>query len=43
MAGASVAAVTLIVYLDSDTRGFSRHFVTGMLGPLLTEPGRCAS
>ena len=25
----------LIVYLDSDTRRFSRHFVTGMLGPLL--------
>ena len=29
----------LVVYLDSDTRDFSPHFVTGMLGPLLTEPG----
>ena len=25
----------LIVYLDSDTREFSRHFATGMLGPLI--------
>jgi glucosyl-3-phosphoglycerate synthase len=28
----------LVVYLDSDTREFSRHFATGMLGPLLCEP-----
>ena len=28
----------LVVYLDSDTRDFSRHFATGMLGPLLCEP-----
>jgi glucosyl-3-phosphoglycerate synthase len=27
----------LVVYLDSDTRGFSRHFATGMLGPLICE------
>lgn len=27
----------LIVYLDSDTRGFSSHFATGMLGPLICE------
>jgi glucosyl-3-phosphoglycerate synthase len=27
----------LVVYLDSDTRRFSRHFATGMLGPLLCE------
>ena len=25
----------LVVYLDSDTRHFSEHFATGMLGPLL--------
>jgi glucosyl-3-phosphoglycerate synthase len=28
----------VIAYLDADTRGFSRHFVLGMLGPLLCEP-----
>ena len=28
----------LVVYLDSDTRDFSPHFATGMLGPLLCEP-----
>jgi glucosyl-3-phosphoglycerate synthase len=27
----------LIVYLDSDTRDFSAHFATGMLGPLICE------
>ena len=31
----SVARGELIVYLDSDTRAFSAHFATGMLGPLL--------
>jgi glucosyl-3-phosphoglycerate synthase len=31
----SVARGDLIVYLDSDTRAFSAHFATGMLGPLL--------
>jgi len=29
----------LVVYLDSDTRGFQPHFATGMLGPLLIEDG----
>jgi glucosyl-3-phosphoglycerate synthase len=29
----------LVVYLDSDTRDFSAHFVTGLLGPLLCEEG----
>jgi glucosyl-3-phosphoglycerate synthase len=28
-----------VVYLDSDTRDFSPHFATGLLGPLLCEPG----
>jgi glucosyl-3-phosphoglycerate synthase len=27
----------LVVYLDSDTRDFSPHFATGMLGPLICE------
>jgi glucosyl-3-phosphoglycerate synthase len=31
----SVARGDVIVYLDSDTRSFSPHFATGMLGPLL--------
>jgi glucosyl-3-phosphoglycerate synthase len=30
-----VAEGELIVYLDSDTRDFSAHFATGMLGPLI--------
>jgi glucosyl-3-phosphoglycerate synthase len=29
----------LIVFLDSDTRGFSAHFAAGLLGPLLCEDG----
>ena len=33
----AVATGELIVYLDSDTRGFSPHFATGMLGPLICE------
>ena len=35
----SVARGELIVYLDSDTRDFSAHFATGMLGPLICEQG----
>jgi glucosyl-3-phosphoglycerate synthase len=35
----SVARGDVIVYLDADTRQFSDHFVTGMLGPLLLDPG----
>jgi glucosyl-3-phosphoglycerate synthase len=33
----AVAEGELIVYLDSDTRDFSSHFATGMLGPLICE------
>ncbi len=33
----AVTTGELIVYLDSDTRGFSPHFATGMLGPLICE------
>ncbi|MET9340138.1 MULTISPECIES: glucosyl-3-phosphoglycerate synthase [unclassified Nonomuraea] len=28
----------LVVYIDADLRNFRSHFVTGLLGPLLTEP-----
>jgi glucosyl-3-phosphoglycerate synthase len=35
----AVARGDFVVYLDSDTRQFSRHFATGMLGPLLCEEG----
>lgn len=34
-----VARGEIVVYLDSDTRDFSPHFATGMIGPLLCEPG----
>jgi glucosyl-3-phosphoglycerate synthase len=33
----AVATGELIVYIDSDTRGFSERFATGMLGPLICE------
>jgi glucosyl-3-phosphoglycerate synthase len=29
----------LVVYLDSDTRDFAPHFATGLIGPLLCDPG----
>jgi glucosyl-3-phosphoglycerate synthase len=29
----------IVLYLDSDTRDFPPHFATGMIGPLLCEPG----
>jgi glucosyl-3-phosphoglycerate synthase len=35
----AVATGDLVVYLDSDTRNFSAHFATGMLGPLMCESG----
>jgi glucosyl-3-phosphoglycerate synthase len=35
----AVTTGELVVYLDSDTRNFSPHFATGMLGPLLCEEG----
>jgi glucosyl-3-phosphoglycerate synthase len=34
----AVAKGEVIVYLDSDTRHFSTHFLTGLLGPLLCDP-----
>jgi glucosyl-3-phosphoglycerate synthase len=35
----AVARGEVVVYLDSDTPDFSPHFATGLLGPLLCEPG----
>jgi glucosyl-3-phosphoglycerate synthase len=29
----------LVVYVDADTRAFPVHFVPGLLGPLMTDPG----
>jgi glucosyl-3-phosphoglycerate synthase len=35
----SVLGGDLICFLDADTEGFSAHFLTGLLGPLLCERG----
>jgi glucosyl-3-phosphoglycerate synthase len=35
----SVLSGELVVYLDADSKGFSEHFATGLLGPLVCEPG----
>ncbi len=35
----SVLDGELACFLDADTEGFSAHFVTGLLGPLVCEPG----
>jgi glucosyl-3-phosphoglycerate synthase len=35
----SVLEGELVVFLDADSAGFSEHFVTGLLGPLVCEPG----
>ena len=34
----SVLEGELVCFLDADTEGFSGHFVTGLLGPLVCEP-----
>jgi glucosyl-3-phosphoglycerate synthase len=34
----SVATGEIVMFLDADTTNFERHFVSGMLGPILTEP-----
>jgi len=34
----SVATGDVVMFLDADTTNFERHFVSGMLGPMLTEP-----
>jgi glucosyl-3-phosphoglycerate synthase len=35
----SVLDGELVCFLDADTEGFSAHFATGLLGPLVCEPG----
>ena len=35
----SVLESELVCFLDADTSGFSAHFATGLLGPLVCEPG----
>jgi glucosyl-3-phosphoglycerate synthase len=35
----SVLRGELVCFLDADTQGFSAHFATGLLGPLVCEPG----
>jgi len=35
----SVARGDVVVFADADTANFGRHFIYGLLGPLLTEPG----
>ncbi len=35
----SVLDGELVCFLDADTQGFSPHFATGLLGPLVCEPG----
>ena len=35
----SVARGDLVMFADADTRDFSGHFISGTLGPLLTQPG----
>ncbi|WSN13934.1 glucosyl-3-phosphoglycerate synthase [Micromonospora sp. NBC_01699] len=37
-AGLAVAAGDVIAFVDADLREFRPHFVTGLLGPLLTDP-----
>ncbi len=34
----SVLSGELVVFLDADSEGFSEHFATGLLGPLVCEP-----
>ena len=35
----SVVEGELVCFLDADTEGFSAHFATGLIGPLVCEPG----
>ncbi len=35
----SVLDGELVCFLDADTEGFSAHFATGLIGPLVCEPG----
>lgn len=35
----SILSGELVVFLDADSEGFSEHYATGLLGPLVCEPG----
>ncbi|HTA13729.1 MAG TPA: glucosyl-3-phosphoglycerate synthase [Solirubrobacteraceae bacterium] len=35
----SILSGELVAFLDADSEGFSAHFATGLLGPLVCEPG----
>jgi glucosyl-3-phosphoglycerate synthase len=37
--GLAAAEGDIIVFVDADLRNFGAHFVTGLLGPLITDPG----
>jgi glucosyl-3-phosphoglycerate synthase len=37
-AGLAASTGDVVAFVDGDLRGFSPHFVTGLLGPLLTDP-----
>ena len=37
-AGLAAAAGDVVAFVDADLREFRPHFVTGLLGPLLTDP-----
>jgi glucosyl-3-phosphoglycerate synthase len=37
--GLSALGGELVCFLDADTEGFSPHYATGLLGPLVREPG----
>ena len=39
MLGVEESDAELLVFLDADVTNFGPHFVTGLLGPLLTDPG----
>lgn len=39
--GLATSTGDLVAFVDGDLRDFSPHFVTGLLGPLLTEPRVC--
>lgn len=39
--GLAASTGDLVAFVDGDLRDFSAHFVSGLLGPLLTEPDVC--
>ncbi|GAA3824513.1 glucosyl-3-phosphoglycerate synthase [Sphaerisporangium flaviroseum] len=37
--GLAASTGDIVVFVDSDLRNFGAHFISGLLGPLLTQPG----